>query len=384
MPFTATAFARKIVKLREDRGLAAEQASRATGITPERFAALEAGGAEPTGDEVLVLADTYLSDFTWLIEDDATNPDENLETLFRSEGDRLTQSDRQATAEFLHLCKSEFQLDAIFNRQSVAPAFSFQPTSVNHVQQGIQYAAAFRAALGLSNNALIPDLYNWLRRRGFRVFRRPLGRSAISGLFIRHPVVGNCILINSSEDQYRQRFSAAHEIGHALMDTEKAFNVSTAADHQSDNYIEMRASSFASAFLIPRDYLSSRGTQAEWRDADKIVTEADRLWVSVPALLSALVRSKLMDEDSRRELRDRHLRPPVKRDPELPGDLTERQSQRTSALLSRGLHPSFVRDCLEAYISGEISLGKVGDMLLVDPSEVAAIASDLGINIAHG
>jgi Zn-dependent peptidase ImmA (M78 family) len=66
------------------------------------------------------------------------------------------------------------------------------------------------------DHAVPLDVYADFRSIGIHVFRRKLGNSKISGLFIMHPVAGKCALVNSNEDVYRQRFSAAHETIHRL------------------------------------------------------------------------------------------------------------------------------------------------------------------------
>jgi len=59
--------------------------------------------------------------------------------------------------------------------------------------------------------------------------------------------------VNHSEDVYRQRFSAAHEMAHAIFDTDEVASVSYFSPHGKD-LREVRANRFASCFLMPPDF----------------------------------------------------------------------------------------------------------------------------------
>jgi len=91
----------------------------------------------------------------------------------------------------------------------------------------------FVAYLGLSFNELDTNIYDAVRKLGIHIFRPRLKNSNISGLCIHHPRAGSCILVNYGEDTFRQRFTAAHKLGHALLDAETDFVVSfVASNHQ--------------------------------------------------------------------------------------------------------------------------------------------------------
>lgn len=382
MAFTSQGFAQKLRSLRESFGNTLDEVAAATGIGTQALQALEAGTAPPTGDEVLILADYFKREFPWLIDDEASDPDETITLLLRSEGGRLAATDRHAIAEFLHLCKSQALLEELLEIRPTVAEFQFTVQGTFYKGQGINCAYAFRKWYQLPPNGVIPDVFQWLRDAGLRVFRRPLPNSPISRLFIRHPEAGKCILINAFEDLYRQRFSAAHETGHALLDANKGFNVSAADDGNSE-LTEIRANFFASSFLMPPELLTKLGTREQWQRPEKIKEAADRLSVTIPALLSALVRDKIIDETTRSNLRIMQLRLPEKRDPELDG-LSGRQLERKAALLTTGLHSKYVQQAFDAHRQGLISMAKLADMLLVDPSEVGELASLFGTSLHHG
>lgn len=345
---------------------------------------METGRATPTGDEVLILADFFRCEFPWLIEDGASNPDENVSMLLRSEGGQLAASDRHAIAEFLHLCKSQALLEELSGYRGINNEFHYTLRGTYYIGQGVDCAKALREHHGLPPNAIVIDIFDWLRRSGIRVFRRALPSSTISGLFVRHPDAGRCILINYNDDIYRQRFSAAHEAGHAFMDTDKGYNISHESDIQSRDYVELRANTFASCFLMPPELIKKFGDANQWQNPEKVAEVAGRLFVSIPALLSALRRDKILDDKTITAIRDTRPRPPTKQEPELMGNYTARQLQRKAMLISSGLHANYVQQVFDSHRNGHISLAKAADMLLVAPSEVGEIAALFGTSLKHG
>ena len=71
-------------KLAKYRGQLTEsigEVASATGIDAERLAAIEEGQSEPTGDEILILADHYRCDFKFFISNEQVAPFEQTETL---------------------------------------------------------------------------------------------------------------------------------------------------------------------------------------------------------------------------------------------------------------------------------------------------------------
>jgi Zn-dependent peptidase ImmA (M78 family) len=383
MAFTVQDFARKLRSLRESFGNSVAEVADGTGIGSQLLQALEAGTAIPTGDEVLIIADFFKRDFSWFIDDQAANPDVNMTLLLRSEGGRLAASDRHAVAEFLHLCKSQALVEELGGLRTIGEEFRFTQRGKYFIGHGADCARALREHHKLPPNSYIPDIFDWLRKAGLRVFRRALPNSTISGLFVRHSEAGRCILINYNDDIYRQRFSAAHEAGHALMDAGKDYNVSDEGDWSSRDLLEIRANSFASCFLIPPEQLKMFDV-SHWRSPEKVADVAGRLFVSIPALLSALRRDKLLDEQGIAAIREGRPRTPIKREPELMGNYTERQLDRKKALMASGLHASYIQQVFDAHRHGHISLAKVADMLLVDSGEVRDIATLFGTSLRHG
>src|SRR3990167_469526 len=100
----------KLAKYRGQLQESIVEVASSTGIDYARLAAIEAGQTEPTGDEVLILADHYRCDFKFFISNEQVAPFEQTETLYRAHGGDFTKEDRRAVQDFLYLCESEAYL----------------------------------------------------------------------------------------------------------------------------------------------------------------------------------------------------------------------------------------------------------------------------------
>ncbi|MDF5724128.1 MAG: XRE family transcriptional regulator, partial [Rhizonema sp. PD37] len=236
MTFDLGLFSSKLQKYRNQFNASPSQVATATGIPEDTLFALEHGSKQPTGDEVLILADYYKCDYQFFISNEQVAPFEQTEMLFRKYGNEFSNEDRWAVQEFLFLCEcEEFLLQSL--SKSNHSTFNFEKRGTYHKEHGEEAAKELRRYLGYTFNQVGSDIYEDFRSLGIHVFRRQLINSNVSGLFIKHPQAGKCILINYNEDIYRQRFSAAHEAAHAILDYDQDFVVSLKTDKQ--NWIDV-------------------------------------------------------------------------------------------------------------------------------------------------
>lgn len=369
----------KLAKYREQLQESKIDVACSTGIDVARLAQIENGQIEPTGDEVLILSDHYRCDFKFFISNEQVAPFEQTETLYRAHGADFSKEDRRAVQDFLYLCETE---DFLMREIGRAPgSFVFSPAGDYFKGHAEAAATRLRSVMGHADNAVPRDVYAEFRSVGVHVFRRKLGNSNISGLFIAHPVAGKCALVNYSEDIYRQRFSAAHEMAHAIFDANKGATVSFERPEGSD-LVEVRANRFASCYLMPPAFLSKLPNPNAWSDSDAI-DWANKLRVSCSALAIALREAKLVDQST--YIRISRLRIPIgiKIDPELPVSLNPAQRARKEQLLERGLSDHYVALCFEAHNSGVISQGRLTEALLCSHAELLELGSLYGRTL-HG
>lgn len=369
-------------KLSKYRGQLQEsiaEVASATGIDADRLTSIEGGQTEPTGDEILILADHYRCDFKFFISNEQVAPFEQTETLYRAHGGDFTKDDRRAVQDFLYVCETE---DFLMRELGRFPkSFSFAPTGTSYKRQGKDAASSLRTVLGYSDAQVPRDVYAEFRAVGVHVFRRKLGNSNISGLFIMHPVAGKCALVNHSEDIYRQRFSAAHEMAHAIFDCAQGASVSFERTSGSD-LVELRANRFASCFLMPPAFLALLPDPDQWSDAEALKW-ANNLRVSCIALAVALKEAKLIGAATYSRIRNLRVPPEEKVDPELPETLNATQRERKARLLELGLSDHYVGLCFEGFNAGVISIGRLAEALLCSHGELAELAALYGRTL-HG
>lgn len=368
MPVDLLEFAKKLRRYREQLEVSFAEVAAATGITAERLTALEGAQIMPTGDEVLILADFFRCDYRFFISNEKLAAFEQTETLYRRFGPEFSKPDRRRVQEFLFLCECEQFLFTEMHRGT--DAFRFSPSGKFYKKHAEDAALALRKHFSYPPHAVPGDVYAEFRRIGFHVFRRHLDNSNISGLTIQHPSAGACMLVNYSEDVYRQRFTAAHEAAHGIFDSGEEVVVSFTR-WKNDDLVEIRANTFASRFLLPPNLVASIPVR-KWTPAE-IVQWASRLMVSTAALAIALKEAGIVDEATVSDLRKVSVPAAAKVDPEL-ANLTGRSAERKADLLQRGLTTSYVALCFEAYSSGIITAGRAAEMMLVDDFELAEIA----------
>ncbi len=305
-----------------------------TGIPLDRVFNLLNQKAEPTGDEILILADFFKCDYKFFISNEKLAAFEQTEALFRTYNEELSKRDKWAIQEFIFLCECE---EFLLGTMPTKRKSSFVARKKGDYFKGHGSDAAFqlRQYLGYKPNEVPKDVFRDFRQIGLHVFRRKLEQSAISGLFVRHPVAGPCVLINYGEDTFRQRFTAAHEAAHALLDDDQDYVVSHVKWGKKDRS-EIRANTFASHFLLPPESLSLIPDASVW-DEQKGLKFAAALMVNPQTLAIALKEAGIIRDAQAAIIRDVKVPKEMKIDPELSGSLSPKMRDRRIDLLERGL-----------------------------------------------
>lgn len=373
-------FGDKLKRCREQLQLAFGEVSEGTGIGEEALVALEKGERSPTGDEVLILADFYKCDYRFFLSNEKLTAFEQTDTLFRRFGHEFSKQDRWAVLEVLFLADIESYLQSTLGKPSPR-TFLFQKVGTYYKGHGEQAAASLRDFFGYAENEVRLNIYEDFRSIGIHVFRRHLDNSNISGVYVKHPVAGPCILVNYREDVYRQRFTGAHETAHAILDLEEDVIVSFRADN---DLREIRANTFASRYLMPPDFLRRIPDSHLW-NGEKAIHWANELKVSTEALSIALSEAELIDEATAGIIRGVRVPKEMKEDPELPETLASRSRDRKEELLQRGLSDYYVRLCFEAYREGIVSAARVAEILLLNgDAELRELAQLYGEALRYG
>lgn len=382
MPIDLQLLGSKLYALRGQRELSIQEVSDGTGIPALRVEKFERGITEPTGDEILIFSDFYKCDYKVLISNESVKLFERMDKFYRTHGDDFSKEDRKAIQEFLFLCEcEEFLMEYIPLRNKID--FSFVKLGNYHKGHGIDAAMELRGALGFHGTKLPGDVYYEFRRLGVHIFRRRLGNSNISGLYIKHPNTGKCILVNYDEDVYRQRFTIAHEVGHAILDDDKDFNISHKKYSKKD-LTEIRANAFASEFLVPGEvakYID--GLHIRW-DNEKVIEWANRLRINPEVLGNALSDKVDIKSHVKDFIKSQKIPREEKSDPELPQSLSENFRNNKLRLLELGLSSFYVDMCFEAYENNYITFGRLAEILLCTEFELHEIAKIFNKKLKHG
>lgn len=373
--------AARLSQIRKTLEYTIEDICKATDFPGERLVQIEAAQTRPTGDEVLILASLYECDFRALIDESLPPPGQQTDILFRRYGDTFSATDRRSIQEFLHICQTESSMEGLLQiRKS-----SFPTPDVSRFFKGDGQIAAekLRSHLNHKENEVPHDIYADFRSIGVHVFRRRLTNSDISGLYIQDAVAGHCVLVNYNEDKYRQRFSVCHEVAHSIFDFSERFMLTYGAHSNKYNkadFIEIRANSFASNYLMPVSLLK----RLPKLDESNVAYWAQKFRVSVAALLKGLKDANLIDATTASKIRSIRVPAASKIDPEAPENLTNSQRERRLSLLERGLSNYFVNLCFEAHYKELISTGRLVEALRIHQSDLPEIAVLFGRNINHG
>ena len=365
MNFDRDMFSDKVSRYCDQLMVNREELHESTGIPIDRINLLLEKKCDPTGDEILILADYFKCDFKFFISNEQLAPFEQTELLFRKSGSHLTKNDRRVIQEMMFLCENEeFLMSELGYPQK---HFVFDSQDSYFKRKGRNAALRLRKFLGYDANEIASDVYRDCRLLGMHVFRRHLENSNISGICLKHPIAGPCLLINYSEDIYRQRFSIAHELAHAILDTDE--EVSISFEKKSDELKEVRANYFASNYLMPPELLEAIPKNVKFTP-DFIINLSSRLLVNIEPLLYALSENKFITQTQVNYFKSLNLKHINKDDPELSITLSKNNRERKRSFLKKGLSSFYAELCLEAFEKGVISQQRMAEMLLTQPHEL--------------
>lgn len=157
MSFDRAAFADKLRRSIEHLDVGDSEVVASTGIPKARFSTLRSGGADPTGDEVLILADYFDCDYKFFISNEQLAAFEETDSLYRKHGDLFNKSDRRAIQQFLYLCECESWLWNVNARRS--DSFAFTPQGNNFKLQGHTAASKLRVHFSYRDDQIPSDLF---------------------------------------------------------------------------------------------------------------------------------------------------------------------------------------------------------------------------------
>jgi Zn-dependent peptidase ImmA (M78 family) len=152
------------------------------------------------------------------------------------------------------------------------------------------------------------NVKTFLHQRGVEVVEVTLSDHSIRAVSLVSPTHPSTIALNTSSRYHSsaraRRFTFAHELCHLLFDRADGARLAVASGPWAPKAVEQRANAFAAMLLMPPDRLAKAITEVNGLDSPEAATAvADRLDVSVSALLEHAANLDVIDEATRDDLR---------------------------------------------------------------------------------
>ncbi len=386
---TQQELAQKLYLARRASGMSQEEVADVLSVSRPTISQIETGRRGVSSLEMAKLAKLYGRSLSSFFEEDFERREDPLIILFRAT--TLQPEDQQVIKDFEQLCRTYADLEKLLelDNEVLLPDYSEigEPRNkMEAIHQGEQVASSERHRLGIGDDP-IRDVFELLDSQRVRLFVRPLQDTGISGIFLYDHSIGPCMLINGAEHRNRLAFNAAHEYAHVLLDRKLQAHASTASRFLGETdprgeLLEVRANSFAAAFLLPKDgilrFLWDRGKVYRHRhalDVVDILSLQRAFGVSYQAALYRLQNLNWLERSKREELA-RHSPDRLAR---VLGLLNEDEIVQEGRPV-QNYSPRYIYLVLEAYRQEKISLGKLAELLSIGITEARELVWDLELD----
>jgi Zn-dependent peptidase ImmA (M78 family)/transcriptional regulator with XRE-family HTH domain len=229
---------------RVESGLSQADVAEALDLSQAAVSQLEAGRRSPRVDELTVLSELFARDIDYFL------------TPMRAGGNRVGMTFRAATAE-LPLPELQRAVTRFIEEVEAQP----MPEAEVRLRAGDPAAAAREVRKKTGQTAIPVNINGIARAVGVGLFYSPLP-DALSAFLLRaddRAVIG----VNANQHPVRQRFSAAHEIGHHVLGHADGsifdYAFPTTAEGEPPGYEpqdEREANQFAAELLMPKENLA--------------------------------------------------------------------------------------------------------------------------------
>lgn len=318
MAISRTELAGRLRQAREQVGLTQADAAAAMELHRPAISEIEAGRRAVSSEELFRFARLYATTVTSLLAEPMPAATDIARVLFRKDGIEMPRV-RLATQRFMERCRAVRELERLLNLPGVPderPTYRFGALAgkPDAIRQGNRVAEDERRRLDLGREP-IRDPLALLEAQGVLIGELDglEDEDRIDGVFFELEGVGACVGVNPRKDDFtgfRMAFTAAHECAHWLL-RDVTIEQFTFEDRRGDELHEVRANTFAAAFLMPegglRSYFESAGllVAGAIRHLDRadIVRAMDHFGVSRTALLWRLQNCRLLTEEQAAALR---------------------------------------------------------------------------------
>lgn len=371
--------AERLREAREQLGLSQQAAAERIGVTSEYVCMVEAGRRVPSLSVLEKMAGLFNKGIGFLLSEE--KPVFTL--LLRAE--QVGAEERKVLGRFEQLCRDYADVEKLAEEApALAPAYdppsSLQvKTAKGRERYAVALAEAERKRLGLGDEP-IKDIFLLLEQQGAHPIRVPLGEgSKLAGAFIFSPGLGAFTLINASQRQTRQAFTAAHEYCHYLKDRAEGLTLDS-SDQVTDRPDgerppkEVIANVFAANFLMPTSALA-RLANPDRIGAEEVLYLKRYFGVSQQAMVFRLLSLGWVKKDKGQELL------------QVRSDELERRffgAAPEAAETPPGIPSQFFKLAIHAYSKEQITLGRLAELLETTPPEMRRLLAHSGLLSAEG
>lgn len=280
-------------RLREARvaaGFSQSDVARETGLSRPAISLIESGKRAVSSVELAEFVRLYRVSYDTLLGEDPPVKDalrDGLMAFFRATAPLTTTAERWLAGEIEEYERyAELERTVFGDQRFELP--TYRVTEGLAYEQGERLAWQERRRLGLGNSP-VRSMIDLLEGEGVKVRITPFAVDGVSGCYLYSGEIGPCVLINENEQPSRRRFTAAHEYAHFLVDRAEA-EAELCTYAKSSNHYEVRANTFAAAFLLPAvgvgEALHDRGKRVgDAIDAADAIDLAFRFGASYEAVL---------------------------------------------------------------------------------------------------
>jgi Zn-dependent peptidase ImmA (M78 family)/transcriptional regulator with XRE-family HTH domain len=271
-----------IVAAREGAGLTQDDVAAALGTSRQVVGYWEQGKRKPRTEQMFQIASLFRTTVAGLLAmaEPSLRPEvQTAAMLWRRSSVKLDETARdgiQGFTDFLNFYASladGMSRDVTgMTRSPFLPGAGYGEYAVDAKRK----ASEVRQYLGLGQGP-VADIAGVCEALGITIYWACLGSDlskTISGAFYKHPVLGFSVLVNLNMTRGRRRFTAAHELAHALLHSGTEAIVVSDTGHRGDQR-ESYADAFAGEFLMPeegiRRTLEALGAGPKVEDVEPVI-----------------------------------------------------------------------------------------------------------------
>ena len=312
-PLPAEKYGPALIAARERARLTQDDVAAALGVSRQMVGYWEKDTRKPRHEQLLGMARVYGISVRHLVTETEAPVTEasTANMLYRRSNVDLDHEARDGLSGFVsfldfyaRLVRAAGRDVAGMSRSPFLPGEGYAEYDIDARRK----ASEVRAYLGLGQGP-VADVDTVCATLGVTVCRAHLGSdlgTTISGAFYKHPELGFTIVINLDMTQGRRRFTAAHELAHALLHS-GSDGIIVSDTGRSGEQREKFADAFAGEFLMPeegiRRALEALGFGPKLTDVEPVIHLQRMFNVSYITALVRLRQAKIISNPALEQLR---------------------------------------------------------------------------------